>query len=692
MVGAVKIWLVFPLCLHGTSTNAPFPQLKPGPFHEVHIAIIMRELLQGLAYLHTEGKLHRDIKAANILLSHGGQVKLADFGVAAQLTNIQSLRNTFVGTPFWMAPEVIQQAGHDAKADVWSLGITAMELAMGEPPHAATHPMKVLFLIPKEPAPRLEGSQWSKEFRDFVACCLVKDPDKRSTAKELLKHKFIRAAGKVERLQDLILRKSEWEAGSGNERRVKYYEETLRSLPRIISSGGSDVTGDDDWVFDTVRPSAPAGTVKHAPYLTKRSKKSRRISEKVDVDVAEDASAAMQELSLEIRTPQRREQEHGEELNSTMRKVSASAHKPTQSPSVVRHQASTKKKRVSSGVLKQPLGVNIAFGNSPSTVRQFRRVSPNAEKEKENPMEPMKEHQQQNPISTWDAVQMPPPPAPSNFSSRASHVASESKEVTLGRKLYNKAIGISCQEVLNTTADQEKREAVARLAEAFSDLEQVDPEGIYHIMLGALGRMETDGKLHQLLPAAKRKQESHSHSRPQSQSQSTPASAVSQPTSQASTLLGSQIQQGNHSRRQSQIIQEPSSSSQPSSTTSTPRKEKANNAAKLVLAQNNPHLKSHRRRQSALVETRSRQGSGADFWNSSSPVDSPRNSGRGRDGRGVEERGGGGGGERGMSKEDRELLELMPGRNQDELEHTKQLAECMFERWCEGLRVRWPNS
>eukprot|EP01088_Endostelium_zonatum_P015685 TRINITY_DN3966_c0_g1_i1.p1 TRINITY_DN3966_c0_g1~~TRINITY_DN3966_c0_g1_i1.p1 ORF type:complete len:390 (+),score=112.26 TRINITY_DN3966_c0_g1_i1:61-1230(+) len=171
---------------------------------EEQIASICRDCLVGLQYLHSCKKIHRDIKAGNILLTENGDVKLADFGVSTQLTNTMSKRNSFIGTPYWMAPEVIEGLKYDFLVDVWSLGITAIEMGELLPPYSSVHPMRALFLIPKNPPPELEEEKWTNEFRDFVKSCLVKDPKKRATVEQLLAHPFIKKAKGASPLIELV--------------------------------------------------------------------------------------------------------------------------------------------------------------------------------------------------------------------------------------------------------------------------------------------------------------------------------------------------------------------------------------------------------------------------------------------------------------------------------------------------------
>ncbi|XP_068558405.1 TRAF2 and NCK-interacting protein kinase-like isoform X10 [Cebidichthys violaceus] len=191
-----QLWLVMEFCGAGSVTDL-IKNTKGNSLKEEWTAYICREILRGLTHLHQHKVIHRDIKGQNVLLTENAEVKLVDFGVSAQLDRTVGRRNTFIGTPYWMAPEVIAcdenpEATYDFKSDLWSLGITAIEMAEGAPPLCDMHPMRALFLIPRNPAPRLKSKKWSKKFQSFIESCLVKSHSQRPSTEQLLKHPFIK--------------------------------------------------------------------------------------------------------------------------------------------------------------------------------------------------------------------------------------------------------------------------------------------------------------------------------------------------------------------------------------------------------------------------------------------------------------------------------------------------------------------
>uniref|UniRef100_A0A671XAB3 non-specific serine/threonine protein kinase n=1 Tax=Sparus aurata TaxID=8175 RepID=A0A671XAB3_SPAAU len=203
-----KLWIMIEFC-PGGAVDATMLELDRG-LTEPQIKVVCRQMLEALVYLHSMKIIHRDLKAGNILLMLDGDIKLADFGVSAKNTKTLQRRDSFIGTPYWMAPEVVmcetmKDAPYDYKADIWSLGITLIELAQIEPPHHELNPMRVLLKIAKSDPPSLEQPhKWSQDFKDFLRKALDKNPETRPTAMQLLEHPFVRSVTSNRPLRELV--------------------------------------------------------------------------------------------------------------------------------------------------------------------------------------------------------------------------------------------------------------------------------------------------------------------------------------------------------------------------------------------------------------------------------------------------------------------------------------------------------
>ncbi|KNC54052.1 STE/STE20/MST protein kinase [Thecamonas trahens ATCC 50062] len=241
---ANELWIIMEYC--GSGSVADLMSVCKECLTEEQIGCIMADTLKGLEYLHKNNKIHRDIKAGNILINDQGLAKLADFGVSGQLKDDDAKRNTVIGTPYWMAPEVIQEIGYSTGVDIWSLGITCIEMADSRPPLCNIHPMRAIFMIPQRPSPTLTSpDEWSDEFNDFIASCLVKEAADRPTATQLLKHAFVNKKHSRSSLLEMM------------ERASTIIEEKGRNFESDDEEASEEDDDDDDYTGTMARVDAP---------------------------------------------------------------------------------------------------------------------------------------------------------------------------------------------------------------------------------------------------------------------------------------------------------------------------------------------------------------------------------------------------------------------------------------------------
>eukprot|EP00871_Galdieria_phlegrea_P000954 jgi/Galph1/185/GphlegSOOS_G4976.1 len=251
------LWVVMPL-LAGGDVKSLMDCSFPDGMDEPLVQYILNGVLRAIQYFHENGQIHRNIKAANILLTVDGRVMLSDYGLVGWMVEgglKRSIRQTFVGTPCWMAPEVLEQThGYDYKADIWSFGITALELAQGRAPYSEYPPMKILLLTLQGPAPSLKGSarqRFSKTFHDLVSQCLQKDPNQRPTASQLLEHRFFKSVKKPGNLADIIAKSPPLGRRSGNQRIMV---QQILTQPKETSSSSAS-SPSYGWNFDLKKES-----------------------------------------------------------------------------------------------------------------------------------------------------------------------------------------------------------------------------------------------------------------------------------------------------------------------------------------------------------------------------------------------------------------------------------------------------
>lgn len=248
-----RVWIVMEYA-QGGSVRTLMKAFPNGTLEEKYIVIITREVLAGLSYLHKSGVIHRDIKAANVLITATGKVMICDFGVSALLPTTSSKRNTLVGTPYWMAPEVAQSVpNYDTKADIWSLGIMIYEMVKGSPPHSNMLAAQVLQLLPKAKPPRLSETDGSKDMRDFVVSCLRELPTDRLSADELMKTRWIKSSAKipVASLKVLVTQYEDWlQTGGSRTSLAQPLDWEAEETRDLMNQSDSD---ENPWEFDTVR-------------------------------------------------------------------------------------------------------------------------------------------------------------------------------------------------------------------------------------------------------------------------------------------------------------------------------------------------------------------------------------------------------------------------------------------------------